>query len=80
MSETEEQQRRRLQREDVWRWVRGGDWWTLYDLEAHTRHPVQSISARLRDLRKPAFGGWTVERRYQGAGVFEYRVLTGQGA
>ncbi|NBV20341.1 DNA methyltransferase, partial [Janthinobacterium sp.] len=75
MSETKEQQRRRLKREDIWRYARTGEWWTLYDLEARTGHPVQSISARLRDFRKARYGAWTVERRYQGRGLWEYRVV-----
>ena len=33
------------------------------------------ISARLRDLRKPRFGGYTVERRRVDGGLFEYRIL-----
>jgi hypothetical protein len=38
----------------------------------------QSISARLRDLRKDEHGSHIVERRYVGDGVFEYRL--GKGA
>ena len=33
-----------------------------------------SVSARLRDLRKPRFGGLDVERRYVRKGLWEYRV------
>lgn len=35
----------------------------------------QGVSARLRDLRKPAFGGYLVERRGISDGLFEYRLL-----
>lgn len=35
---------------------------------------VASISARLRDLRKPKFGGYVVERRRRTVGTWEYRV------
>lgn len=34
-----------------------------------------SVSARLRDLRKAKFGGYTVERRYVGEGLWEYRLI-----
>lgn len=33
-----------------------------------------SVSARLRDLRKEKFGCYTVERKSNGNGLFEYRV------
>lgn len=38
-----------------------------------------SVSARLRDLRKPRFGGHTIERRHVGNGLFEYRLNKGAG-
>lgn len=34
-----------------------------------------AVSARLRDLRKPKFGGHTVERRHAGDGLWLYRLL-----
>jgi uncharacterized membrane protein len=51
-----------------------GDWWTLAELARATGYPEASISARLRDLRKPKFGGYTVERQYVERGLFRYRV------
>lgn len=34
------------------------------------------VSARLRDLRKPRFGGYIIERRrVKEAGLYEYRLL-----
>jgi len=33
-----------------------------------------SISARIRDLRKAKFGGYSVERRRVIGGLFEYRI------
>jgi len=35
---------------------------------------MQSISARVRDLRKDQFGGHDVQRRYAGNGVWEYKL------
>ena len=51
-----------------------GTWHTLAELAAECDAPEASVSARLRDLRKPRFGGYTVERRYVSAGLFEYRL------
>lgn len=63
--------------------VEASAWWTLAELQDATGiRSEASISARLRDLRKEAFGGHTVERRRWGwtdeeraAGVFEYRLI-----
>lgn len=57
-----------------------GRWRTLREMAEVLGHPEASLSARLRDLRKPAFGGCTVERRRRGEpanGLFEYRVMEG---
>jgi hypothetical protein len=51
-----------------------GQWRTLEDLSVLTSDPEASVSARLRDLRKPRFGGLTVERKYVRRGLFVYRV------
>jgi len=70
-----ERDRDRLARQllRVKRAVSDGQWWTLEKLEREIGAPQASISARLRDLRKPRFGGHTVERRYLSRGLFEYR-------
>lgn len=55
-----------------------GGWWTLEGLAAETGYPQASISAQLRHLRKPQFGGYTVERRRgenEYSGLWLYRVL-----
>lgn len=52
-----------------------GDWWTLGLLAAVVGAPEASVSARIRDLRKPRFGGYTVEKRYRARGVWEYRMV-----
>jgi hypothetical protein len=54
-----------------------GAWRTLAEISAATADPEASISARLRDLRKPKFGAFTIERRRRGEahhGLFEYRL------
>lgn len=53
-----------------------GAWRTLREVAEDTGDPEASISARLRDLRKPKNGGHTVERRRRaGAGTHEYRLV-----
>lgn len=65
------------QHERVLHVVRDGQWRTLADISARTGDPEPSVSARLRDLRKPQFGSLTVERRRvpDGDGLHEYRVF-----
>lgn len=52
-----------------------GEWHTLPDLELRTGAPQASISARLRDFRKPKWGAHTVEREYVQNGLHRYRLL-----
>lgn len=55
-----------------------GAWRRLPEIAEVCEGREQSASARLRDLRKERFGGYTVDRRrVEGLrGVFEYRVVT----
>lgn len=55
--------------------LRNGAWWTLAQLSTHTGDPEASVSARLRDLRKPRFGSHEIDRRYVRRGLFEYRLV-----
>jgi DNA-binding transcriptional regulator GbsR (MarR family) len=62
---------------DVYAVMADGRWRTLDEINGETGHTHQSISARLRDLRKEKFGSYTVSRRRRGDpkhGVHEYRV------
>jgi hypothetical protein len=52
-----------------------GQWHTLRELAVATGGSEASVSARLRDLRKPKFGSQTVERRYIAHGLWEYRLV-----
>ena len=52
----------------------GRIWWTLGEIARATGYPEASISARLRDLRKPKFGSYNVERKYVERGIWAYRV------
>jgi hypothetical protein len=60
---------------DVKRAVIDGKWHTLPELSALTGHPEASVSARLRDLRKDKFGGYTVVREYVSDGLWRYRMI-----
>lgn len=59
-----------------------GEWWTLFDLqkEVYKRYnkwcSVTSLSARIRDLRKPEFGGHSVarERDESRPGTYLYKM------
>jgi hypothetical protein len=55
-----------------------GNWRTLAEIARATGCPEASVSARLRDYRKPAHGGHTVERRYVDRGLHEYRLILRQ--
>ena len=62
-------------------------WLTLGELAKLTHYPPASISAQLRHLRKPEFGGYEVEKRQRVSGkmlrgedfgtVWEYRLRWG---
>jgi hypothetical protein len=70
--------RLRRQLEAVYEFMKAGGWWTLEDISTLTGYPQASISARLRDLRKPKFGSHVVNRRRRGhwsIGIFEYELL-----
>jgi hypothetical protein len=58
-------------------------WRTLAEIERACGDPQSSVSARLRDLRKPRFGSSDVERRTRGEakrGLHEYRVTLSRAA
>ena len=51
-----------------------GQWYSLRELSILANGPESSIGARLRDLRKDKFGGYTVDRKRLSGGLFEYRL------
>ena len=58
-----------------------GVWRSLAEISAKTGDPEASVSARLRDFRKPRFGSYEVKRRRRvDAGTWEYRVDGGASA
>lgn len=66
------------QHERVRALMHDGVWRTLDEIGASTGDPPASISAQLRHLRKPRFGGFVVEKRPRAdraRGLYEYRML-----
>ena len=59
----------------VFAFMSDGTWRTLREIEEATGFPQASISARLRDLRKPKYGAHAIERRRRGVGLHEYRLV-----
>lgn len=59
----------------VWGVMAGGAWRTLDEIATLTGDPAASVSAQLRHLRKPRFGGHTVEKEHRGNGLYLYRVV-----
>ena len=56
-----------------------GKWHTLKEIAYCAMGSEAGISARLRDLRKPRFGGYVVERQRIGRGLWAYRVTPPSG-
>jgi len=55
-----------------------GRWRTLAEISKRTKDPETSVSAQLRHLRKPQFGGFTIEKRRKNGGKtgpYEYRLV-----
>jgi len=66
------------QRAAVLAFMRAGRWRTLAEISHATGAPEASVSARLRDFRKPEIGGWTVNKRRKfnsWSGSWEYQMV-----
>lgn len=55
--------------------MQSGEWKTLREISEETGDPEASVSARLRDLRRPELGGFTVQREYVRRGLWRYRLI-----
>lgn len=60
---------------DVQSLMRYGDWMLLSSIAEKCKAPPQSVSARLRDLRKSKFGGYTIEKRRVARNQWAYRMV-----
>jgi hypothetical protein len=59
----------------VFDFMRDSKWYTLREIALAVGGSESGVSARLRDFRKPRFGGHTVERRRVDGGLFQYRLV-----
>lgn len=55
--------------------MRDGQWRTLNEIYRVVGGSEAAISARLRDFRKPKFGGHQVDARRRTQGLWEYRLV-----
>lgn len=72
--ETEDTHRLGRQLERVKSLMADGHWRTLKAISEAVGGSEAGVSARLRDLRKPRFGGLCVSRRRVVGGLWEYRL------
>lgn len=56
-----------------------GQWRKLKDIAARVGASETGASARIRELRLPKFGGYTVECRHVKNGLHEYRISKPKG-
>lgn len=63
----------------VYHVMRNGDQYTLSGLAMLAKAPEGSVAARIRDLRKPRFGQFTIETKSLDHGLYGYRLVPGSG-
>ena len=68
-------QRLSNQYQRVFTLMQDGGWRSLRSISDTTGDPESSVSAQLRHMRKERFGSHTVEKKYEGDGLYLYRVL-----
>lgn len=59
----------------VWDCIKDHKKRTLKQIAELTGDPEASISAQLRHLRKPRFGGHTIAKEYLGDGLYRYWLV-----
>lgn len=57
--------------------IKDGNWYTLNAIAEVTEDPPASVSAQLRHLRKPRFGGYNIEKKHIENGLYVYRLNNG---
>jgi hypothetical protein len=55
--------------------MQDGKYRTLPEISNLLNEPPASISAQLRHLRKEAFGSHTVNKKYEGNGLYSYQLI-----
>ena len=81
LADDTDEQDARLKRQivRVYEVMRDGKARTLDELAVEADAPAASVSARIRDLRKPRFGGFAVWTKDRGHGQFTYRLVPDSG-
>lgn len=73
-----DEQRLTTQMERVRRELSDGRWHTAQHIADRTHAPLTSVSAQIRNLRKPENGGYHIETKRDGdTGLFLYRMVRG---
>jgi len=62
----------------IWETMKDGKWRTLNEISMITRSPESSVSAQLRHLRKKRFGSHFIDKRYEGNGLYEYKLIVNE--
>lgn len=77
----EDESRLNIQMNRTWGVLSDYQWHTPAELEQRVGDSWASVSARVRDLRKPRFGGHRIESRRVpgGKGLWEYRLAAPDG-
>ena len=60
---------------DVWQYIKDGEWHYPEEMEEALDHRWASMSARLRDFRKDRFGAHNIERERVRGGSWRYRLV-----
>lgn len=75
-----DEQRLTTQMERVRRELLDGRWHTAQHVADRIHAPLTSVSAQIRNLRKPENGGYDIITRRDGdTGLFLYRLVRGDG-
>lgn len=74
-----DEDRLRTQLGRVWDYMSDGQWHTIRCIREYAGGTEAAVSARIRDLRKTKFGGYTVEHRRHpdfppSSGLWQYRL------
>lgn len=70
-----DEERLNTQRRRLWAVISDGQWHTAGELEEAVGANWAALSARVRDLRKPRFGGHTIESQCVRRGLWRYRYV-----
>lgn len=52
-----------------------GEWWKMDEIAAQADMREGSVGSRIRELREPRHGGYTIERRHVGDRQYEFRLI-----